>query len=92
MCGRFVVAEVGSELVGVLRVDLISDDLPEPSFNVAPTDRVAIVLDSAKTEPPKAEQALEAARYTIPPARLGQDSTYERERWHASAQSAARDR
>lgn len=66
MCGRFVVAASGSELVGVLRVDLEADDLPEPSYNVAPTDRVAIVLDSAKTEPPT--RRLEAARWGLVPA------------------------
>ncbi|WP_040164194.1 SOS response-associated peptidase [Microbacterium gorillae] len=66
MCGRFVVAEVGSELVSVLRVDLVGDDLPAPSYNVAPTDRAAIVLDSAKTEPPT--RRLEGARWgLIPP-------------------------
>ena len=66
MCGRFVVANVGSELVGVLRVDVEGDDLPAPSYNVAPTDRVAIVLDSAKTEPPT--RRLEAARWGLVPS------------------------
>lgn len=66
MCGRFVVAADGSELVGVLRVDLVGDDLPAPSYNVAPTDRVAIVLDSAKTEPPT--RRLESARWGLVPA------------------------
>jgi putative SOS response-associated peptidase YedK len=66
MCGRFVVAEVGSELVGVLRVDLVADDLPEPSYNVAPTSSVAIVLDSAKSEPPT--RRLEPARWGLIPA------------------------
>ncbi|KJL45835.1 putative SOS response-associated peptidase YedK [Microbacterium terrae] len=66
MCGRFVVASVASELVGVLRVDVEGDDLPEPSFNVAPTDRAAIVLDSAKTEPPT--RRLESARWGLVPA------------------------
>ena len=66
MCGRFVVAQSGSELVGMLRVDLESDDLPASSFNIAPTDRVAIVLDSAKTEPPT--RRLEAARWGLVPA------------------------
>lgn len=65
MCGRFVVASVGSDLVGVLRADIIADDLPEPSFNVAPTDRVAIVLDSAKSEPPV--RRLEVARWGLVP-------------------------
>lgn len=66
MCGRFVVANVGSELVGVLRVDVEGDDLPAPSYNVAPTARVAIVLDSAKTEPPT--RRLEPARWGLVPA------------------------
>lgn len=66
MCGRFVVASAGSELVGVLRVDVEGDDLPGPSYNVAPTDRAAIVLDSAKTEPPT--RRLEAARWGLVPA------------------------
>ena len=66
MCGRFVVASAGSDLVGVLRVDVEGDDLPEPSYNVAPTSRVAIVLDSAKTEPPT--RRLEAARWGLVPS------------------------
>ncbi|MFT4220251.1 MAG: SOS response-associated peptidase [Microbacterium sp.] len=66
MCGRFVVADVGSELVTVLRVDLEADQLPAPSYNVAPTDRVAIVLDSAKTDPPT--RRLEPARWGLVPA------------------------
>jgi putative SOS response-associated peptidase YedK len=66
MCGRFVVANVGSELVGVLRVDVESDDLPEPSYNIAPTARVGIVLDSAKTEPPT--RRLEVARWGLVPS------------------------
>ncbi|WP_194398287.1 SOS response-associated peptidase [Microbacterium atlanticum] len=66
MCGRFVVASAGSDLVGVLRVDVEGDDLPEPSYNVAPTSRVAIVLDSAKSEPPT--RRLEAARWGLIPS------------------------
>ncbi len=65
MCGRFVVAEVGTELVSVLRVDLVSDDLPAPSYNIAPTSRVAVVLDSVKTEPPT--RRLEPARWGLVP-------------------------
>lgn len=66
MCGRFVVANVGSELVGVLRVDVIGDHLPSPSFNIAPTSTVAIVLDSPKSEP--STRRLEAARWGLVPA------------------------
>jgi putative SOS response-associated peptidase YedK len=66
MCGRFVVANVGSELVGVLRVDVSADDLPAPSYNIAPTASAAIVLDSAKTDPPT--RRLESARWGLVPA------------------------
>jgi putative SOS response-associated peptidase YedK len=66
MCGRFVVANVGSELVGVLRVDTEGDDLPAPSYNIAPTDSAAIVLDSAKTDPPT--RRLESARWGLVPS------------------------
>lgn len=66
MCGRFVVASDGADLVGVLRVDVESDDLPTPSYNIAPTSTVAIVLDSAKTEPPT--RRLEPARWGLIPA------------------------
>lgn len=65
MCGRFVVANVGADLVGVLRVDVVADDLPAPSYNVAPTDRVPVILDSAKTDPPT--RRLEAARWGLVP-------------------------
>ncbi|MCK6065502.1 MULTISPECIES: SOS response-associated peptidase [Microbacterium] len=66
MCGRFFVANVGSELVGVLRVDAAAEDLPEPSYNIAPTASVAIVLDSAKTDPPT--RRLEPARWGLVPS------------------------
>lgn len=66
MCGRFVVASAGPELVSVLRVDIVADDLPAPSFNIAPTDPVAIVIDSAKSDPPV--RRLETARWGLVPA------------------------
>ncbi|MCR2765149.1 SOS response-associated peptidase [Microbacterium sp. zg.B48] len=66
MCGRFVVADVASDLVSVLRVDLEGENLPAPSYNIAPTAQVAIVLDSSKTEPPT--RRLEAARWGLVPS------------------------
>lgn len=66
MCGRFVVAEAGGEVVGMLRVDIVGDDLPAPSFNVAPTDRAPIVLDSVRSEPPV--RRLESARWGLVPS------------------------
>jgi len=66
MCGRFVVASAGPDLVGVLRVDVVGDELPEPSYNIAPTSRAAIVLDSMKTDLPT--RRLEPARWGLVPA------------------------
>lgn len=75
MCGRFVVARVGSELVGDLRADIVAEDLPAPSYNIAPTQRAAIVLDSQKTDPPT--RRVESARWGLVPrwakdAKIGQ--------------------
>jgi putative SOS response-associated peptidase YedK len=65
VCGRFVVARLFPELIDELRVDLVSDDLPGPSFNVAPTDLSPVVVDSAKTDPPT--RRLEPARWGLVP-------------------------
>jgi putative SOS response-associated peptidase YedK len=70
MCGRFVVAGAATDLVTLFDVDLVGEDLPAPSWNVAPTDRVSIVLDSlpkgadADSEPVR---RLEAARWGLVP-------------------------
>jgi putative SOS response-associated peptidase YedK len=71
MCGRFVVAGASTDLVALFDVDLIGDDLPPDSWNVAPTDRVPILLDAI----PKGDDAdrepirrLEAARWGLVPS------------------------
>lgn len=58
-------ASVGSDLVDVLRVDVEGDELPPPSYNIAPTGSAAIVLDSAKTDPPT--RRIESARWGLVP-------------------------
>lgn len=69
MCGRFVVAGASSDLVDLFDVDLPADDLPAPSWNVAPTDRVAIVLDTiSKTgDDDVPVRRLESARWGLVP-------------------------
>lgn len=57
--------EPGAFLAEALNIDIVADDLPSPSYNVAPTARVAIVLDSTKTEPPT--RRLAAARWGLVP-------------------------
>ena len=70
MCGRFVVAGPTRDLVNLFDVDLPAEDLPEPSWNVAPTDRVPIVIDTIpKGADPEDEpvRRLEAARWGLVP-------------------------
>lgn len=70
MCGRFVVAGAATELVALFDVDLPAEDLPKPSWNVAPTDRVPIVIDTIpKGSDPDSEpvRRLEAARWGLVP-------------------------
>jgi putative SOS response-associated peptidase YedK len=70
MCGRFVVAGAATDLVDMFDIDTVGENLPEPSYNVAPTDRVSIVLDSV----PKNDESdvpvrrLEAARWGLVPS------------------------
>lgn len=70
MCGRFVVAGASSELVALFDVDLPADDLPAPSWNIAPTDRVPVIIDTIpKGADPDSEpvRRLEAARWGLVP-------------------------
>lgn len=46
MCGRFVVAKTSGQIATIFEVDEVIDDLPL-SYNVAPTNRVPIVVDRA---------------------------------------------
>ena len=70
MCGRFVVAGAATDLVEMFDIDLVAANLPGPSFNVAPTEHVTIILDTigkdaAIDDPPI--RRLEAARWGLVP-------------------------
>ncbi len=70
MCGRFVVASAASELVDLFDVDLGADDLPAPSWNIAPTDRVPLIIDTlpkGSDEESEPVRRLEAARWGLIP-------------------------
>ncbi len=45
MCGRFVVAKSVGEIVTTFEVDEVIGEMPAISYNVAPTQQVAIVVD-----------------------------------------------
>jgi putative SOS response-associated peptidase YedK len=72
MCGRFVLDRYAGELVSLFDVDVTGDLLPEPSWNIAPTERIAIVLDSLPRATPDDEypepvRRLESARWGLVP-------------------------
>jgi putative SOS response-associated peptidase YedK len=46
MCGRFVVAKTSGQIATIFEADEVIDEVP-PSYNVAPTNRVTIVVDRA---------------------------------------------
>jgi putative SOS response-associated peptidase YedK len=73
MCGRFVVSRASSDLVALFDVDVEGADLPEPSWNVAPTQRIPVIIDArnrASADDPDAPpvvRRLEAARWGLVP-------------------------
>jgi putative SOS response-associated peptidase YedK len=58
MCGRFVLDRKTSDLVALFDVDVTGEMLPEPSWNIAPTQKVRVVIDSL----PKGEEIVEPVR------------------------------
>jgi putative SOS response-associated peptidase YedK len=50
MCGRFVFTTDPAELVAMLDVDRPAGDLPAPSWNIAPTDRVTVIIDAVNKD------------------------------------------
>lgn len=75
MCGRFVVARASAELAAELDIAVLGDDLPAPSFNIAPTSRVPLVVQAPADAP---QRRLEAALWGLVPG------------WAKDARAAAR--
>ena len=69
MCGRFVLSQTTADLVALFDIDDVGADLPEPSWNIAPTQRVPIVAESMKGveegSPPR--RRLAGARWGLVP-------------------------
>lgn len=45
MCGRFVVAKTVGEMLTIFEADEIIGNIPGPSYNIAPTQQIAILVD-----------------------------------------------
>lgn len=65
-----MIAGAAAELVALFDVDLAAEQLPQPSWNIAPTDSVPIIIDTMpKGSSPDAEpvRRLESARWGLVP-------------------------
>jgi putative SOS response-associated peptidase YedK len=73
MCGRLVVSRAAGDLVALFDVDVEGADLPDPSWNVAPTQRVPVIIDAVNraaatdADAPAVLRRLEAARWGLVP-------------------------
>ncbi|GAA2175041.1 SOS response-associated peptidase [Agrococcus versicolor] len=66
MCGRYVMAADPGDLVALFEVDEVGD-LPERSWNVAPTDRAPVVVEPPARDDGPPIRRLEAARWGLVP-------------------------
>nr|WP_138413479.1 SOS response-associated peptidase [Sinomonas gamaensis] len=68
MCGRYVMARAVGDLVAEFDVNESLVETIEPSYNVAPTDPVPIVLDRRDKETKELSRKLVTARWGLVPA------------------------
>jgi putative SOS response-associated peptidase YedK len=62
MCGRFVVARTVGEIQTIFEADEVIGDVPGVSFNVAPTQPIAIIVDRAFEKAPDGSPLGELSR------------------------------
>lgn len=69
MCGRFVLDRASSELIGVFDIEVTGNQLPKPSWNIAPTQAIHVVIDSIPRtgDMPEPVRRLESARWGLVP-------------------------
>ncbi|GAB2765919.1 SOS response-associated peptidase [Sinomonas soli] len=67
MCGRYVMARPVGDLVAEFDVDETYVDALEPSYNIAPTDPVPIILDRREKDTGEISRKLVTARWGLVP-------------------------
>lgn len=65
MCGRYVQGMDPDELDAVLGVDVRADDLPEPSWNIKPTQQIPVLVEGRKQP---GLRRLASARWSLTPS------------------------
>lgn len=77
-----------SDLVALFEVDEVGDGLPEPNWNIPPTETVPIVVEPAPRDESPPARRLEAARWGLVPA-WADDVSVGQRAFNARAESAA---
>jgi putative SOS response-associated peptidase YedK len=69
MCGRFVLDRRTTDLLTLFDVDIEGTNLPEPSWNIAPTQPIAVIIDTIPRSGDLDEpvRRLESARWGLVP-------------------------
>jgi putative SOS response-associated peptidase YedK len=69
MCGRYVLDRKTTDLIGLFEPDVVTETPLDPSWNVAPTDLIPVIVDSLSKDPddPEPIRRLEAARWGLVP-------------------------
>ena len=67
MCGRYAASKDTATLVEEFSVEAVVDPAPDPSFNVAPTDQVPMVVDRP-VEGEQIQRQLRTARWGLVPS------------------------
>jgi putative SOS response-associated peptidase YedK len=86
MCGRIIITDTAPDLAAMFDVEHEGENLPEPSWNIRPTEQIPIVLESARTDP--AVRRLESARWSLIPS-FATESTSKFPTFNARAETAA---
>ena len=90
VCGRYAAAKDTATLVDEFQVEAVLEPAPAASFNVAPTDQVALVVDRPVDE--QVQRQLRRARWGLVPSWAKDPSIGSRminARWENAAQKPA---
>jgi putative SOS response-associated peptidase YedK len=68
VCGRYAAAKDTATLVEEFQVETVVDPVPEPNYNVAPTNRVAFVVDRPAEDGAGLQRQLRVARWGLVPS------------------------
>lgn len=68
MCGRYAASKDTAGLVEAFEIDEVIDEAPPASYNVAPTDRVPIVVQRPATAEHALSRQLRAAKWGLVPS------------------------